>query len=102
MIRLNTHRIHYDGISVVGSSGSDPSDIARVLEIMANGLIDPGNHVVKCGGLDAAPSLIRAVRRHEIDGKGVIYPHVRSSLFDADGWNLEKERRFLADALVGF
>jgi len=95
MIRVDTHRIHYDGVSVVGSSGSDPSDIASVLDMMAKGLIEPGIHVVKCGGLDAALPLIRAVRRREIDGKGVIYPHARSPLFDVSGWNLEKEKEFL-------
>ncbi|MFQ6094967.1 MAG: zinc-binding dehydrogenase [Candidatus Bathyarchaeia archaeon] len=102
IIKVDTHRIHYDGVSVVGSSGSDPSDIAQVLDMMAKGLIDPGNHVVKCGGLDAALSLIRAVRRREIDGKGVIYPHARSPLFNVEGWNREKEREFLEEALVSF
>jgi len=95
MIQVDTHRIHYDGVTAVGSSGSDPSDIARALEMIAEGLIDPGNYVVKCGGLDAALSLIRAVRNREIDGKGVIYPHTRSPLFDVEGWNLEKERKYL-------
>jgi len=100
MIQVDTHRIHYDGVTVVGSSGSDPSDVARVLDMMSKGLIDPGNYVVKCGGLDAAVSLIRAVRNREIDGKGVIYPHARRSLFDVEGWNLEKEKEFLEEALV--
>jgi len=102
MILVDTHRIHYDSVSIVGSSGSDPSDIALVLDMMAKGLIDPGNHIVKCGGLDAALPLIRAVRRREIDGKGVIYPHARSPLFDIAGWNLEKEREFLEESLVSF
>lgn len=100
MIQVDTHRIHYDGVTVVGSSGSDPSDVARALDMMSKGLIDPGNYVVKCGGLDAAVSLIRAVRNREIDGKGVIYPHARHPLFSVEGWNLEKEREFLEDALV--
>jgi len=100
MIQVDTHRIHYEGVSVVGSSGSDPSDVARVLDMMAEGLIDPGNYLVKCGGLDAAASLIQAVRSREIDGKGVIYPHTSRSLFDVEAWNLEKERRFLESALV--
>jgi len=100
MIQLDTHRIHYDGVSVVGSSGSDPSDVARVLDMMADGLIDPGNYLVKCGGIDAAASLIGAVRRHQIDGKGVIYPHAEHQLFDAEKWNLHKERDFLEEALV--
>lgn len=102
MIQVDTHRIHYDSVSVVGSSGSDPSDIARVLSMMGKSLIDPGNHVAKCGGLDAALSLIRAVRRREIDGKGVIYPHAKRPLFDVDGWNLEKERQLLERTSVSF
>jgi len=85
---------------IVGSSGSDPSDAARALEMIAEGSIDPGNYVVKCGGLDAAVSLIRAVRNREIDGKGVIYPHTRSALFDVEEWNLEKEKRFLEEKLI--
>ena len=100
MIQVDTHRIHYDSVSVVGSSGSDPSDIAKVLDMLGKDLIDPGNHVVKCGGLDAALSLIGAVRAREIDGKGVIYPHVRSPLFDIDGWHLQQEKEFLESALV--
>jgi len=102
MIQVDTHRIHYDSVSVVGSSGSDPSDVARVLDMMAEGLIDPGNYLVKCGGLDAAVSLIRAVRNREIDGKGAIYPHTRHLLFDIEGWNLKNEKSFLEDTLMSY
>lgn len=95
MIQLDTHRIHYDSVSVVGSSGSDPSDVARVLDMMAAGLIDAGNYVVMCGGIDAAASLIRTVRRHETEGKGVIYPHAEQQLFDVEKWSPQKEKDFL-------
>jgi len=100
MIQLDTHRVHYDGIIVTGSSGSDPSDIARAITLIADGSIDPGNYVVKCGGLDAAIPLMQAVRRQEIDGKGVIYPHARAPLFDVSGWNIERERMFLDSNLI--
>jgi threonine dehydrogenase-like Zn-dependent dehydrogenase len=100
MIRVDTHRIHYDSITMVGSSGSDPSDVARALKMIADGLINPGNYVVRCGGMDAATSLIRSVRQKEIDGKGVIYPHTRSPLFRVNGWNLERERVYLNNNLI--
>jgi threonine dehydrogenase-like Zn-dependent dehydrogenase len=100
MIQIDTHRIHYDGITAVGSSGSDPSDVAEVLEMVAKGLINPGNYVIKCGGLDAAISLIQAFRHQEIDGKGVIYPHTKSPLLNSDDWNLEKERNYLEEKLT--
>jgi len=99
-IKVDTHRIHYDGITAVGSSGSDPSDIAKVLKMIAEGLIDPGNYIVKCGGMGSALSLIQAVRRKEIDGKGVIYPHAESDLFDAERWSLQKEVEFLESHLI--
>jgi len=53
---------------------------------------------VKCGGLDSASSLVQAVRRHEIDGKGVIYPQAEHSLFDVEKWDLEKERNLLDES----
>ncbi len=102
MIQVDTHRIHYDGVMAVGSSGSDPSDVSRALDMIAEGLVDPANYLVKYGGLDAAVSLIQAVRHVEIDGKGVIYPHTRSMLFNAENWNLKKERRFLEENIVGY
>ncbi|MEM3014055.1 MAG: zinc-binding dehydrogenase [Candidatus Bathyarchaeia archaeon] len=100
MIQLDTHRVHYDGVTAVGSSGSDPSDVARALEMISDGTIDPGNYVVKCGGLDAAISLLRDVRNQKIYGKGVIYPHTRSLLFDIKAWNLAKERDYMEKNLL--
>ncbi len=100
LIQVDARRIHYDGVSVVGSSGSDPSDVAQVLEMMAAGIIDPGNYIVKCGGLDSAIALIQALRERKIDGKGVIYPHTKVPLIDIQGWNGEKEREFLESHLV--
>jgi threonine dehydrogenase-like Zn-dependent dehydrogenase len=100
MVKIDTHRIHYDGISIVGSSGSEPSHVAATLRMMSESLIDPGNYVVKCGGLDAAIPLIHAVRQRQINGKGVIYPHTRSQLFDVKGWSLNKEKAFLKEHLV--
>ena len=94
-LQLDTHRVHYDEVTIVGSSGSDPSDIATALDMIAKGLIDPRNYVVKCGGLDSAISLIKAMRRRMIDGKGIIYPHVRHPLFDVERWGPEEERKFL-------
>ncbi len=100
MVKIDTHRIHYDGISIVGSSGSEPLHVAATLRMMSEALIDPGNYVVKCGGLDAAIPLIHAIRQRRINGKGVIYPHTRSQLLDVEGWSLNKEKAFLKEHLV--
>lgn len=100
VVRIDSHRIHYDGVSIVGSSGSEPRHVAVTLRMIGGSLIDPGNYVEKCGGMDAAVSLIHALRRRQINGKGVIYPHARSPLFGVEGWSLKKEKAFLEKHLV--
>lgn len=98
MIQVDARRIHYDSISVVGSSGGDPSDIAETLELLAARKIQPGNYVAAVGGLDAARDLIEAVRAQRLEGKGVIYPSVRRPLMEVDAWSAEQEREILAGA----
>jgi threonine dehydrogenase-like Zn-dependent dehydrogenase len=95
MIQVDARRIHYDSIAVVGSSGSDPSDIVETLELLAARKIQPGNYVAAVGGLDAARDLIEAVRAQRLEGKGVIYPSVRRPLLEVDAWSAEQERELL-------
>ncbi len=92
MIEVDARRIHYDSISVVGSSGSDPSDIAEALELIAEGSLQPGKYVSAVGGLDAARDLIEAVREQRMEGKGIIYPHRRRALEEIEGWSAEQEQ----------
>jgi L-iditol 2-dehydrogenase len=92
MLSLDGRRIHYDSVIAVGSSGGGPSDVASALALLDDGTIDAGNFIAAVGGLDAAEDLIRALRAQELDGKGVIYPHVRSPLQPVDGWDAERER----------
>lgn len=95
MIEVDARRIHYDSISVAGSSGSDPSDIAQVLTMLGEGKIQPGKYVAAVGGLNAARDLVEAVREQRLEGKGVIYPGLRQRLQETDGWSAEQERRLL-------
>jgi len=95
MISVDARRIHYESISVVGSSGSDPSDIAETLELLAARKIQPGNYVAAAGGLDAARDLIEAVRAQRMEGKGVIYPGARRPLAEVESWSAEQEQEIL-------
>ncbi len=99
MIAIDARRIHYDSITAVGSSGGDPSDVAKALGLIADGTIEAGNYIAAVGGLEAARDLIVAVREQRLDGKGVIYPHARGPLQMTEGWDTEKEERFLAENL---
>ncbi len=95
LITVDTRRIHYDSISMVGSSGGDPSDVHAVMSLLEKGEISPELYVKRVGGLDAAVDLIRLVRTQSFFGKGLIYPRLRHPLFAVDSWSREKEAEFL-------
>lgn len=95
LIKVDTRRIHYDNISMVGSSGGDPSDVHAVMKLLEKGDISPEPYVKRVAGLDAALELIKAVKAQEFFGKGLIYPHIRHPLFAVDSWSREKEGEFL-------
>ena len=99
LITVDTRRIHYDGISMVGSSGGDPSDVRAVMGLLESGEISPELYVRRVGGLDAALGLVRAVKGQEFFGKGLIYPHVRGPLRAVGGWSAAEEAEFLENNL---
>jgi L-iditol 2-dehydrogenase len=98
LIQLDTVRVHYDDIKVVGSSGGSPADIAEALRMIASGEIDVGRHMTIVGSLDQLPRALQMVKNTETDGKIVLYPHIRQTdLIAAKGWRQEDELRFLQE-----
>ena len=95
VISVDSRRIHYDSVTAVGSSGGDPSDVAKALSLLADGAVEAGSYIGAVGGLDAAMALIEAVRAQRPDGKGVIYPQVRRGLQIVAGWDAAREMDFL-------
>jgi len=95
LITIDTRRIHYDSISMVGTSGGDPSDVQAVMKMLEAREISPERYVRRVGGLDAALGLVKSIRAQEFFGKGLAYPHVRQALFPVDGWSFEQENEFL-------
>jgi threonine dehydrogenase-like Zn-dependent dehydrogenase len=95
LIALDARRVHYDSISVVGSSGGDPSDVATALQLLCDGTIEAGHYIAAVGGLDAARDLVVAVREQRLEGKGVIYPSLRLPLREVEGWSDEQEKALL-------
>ncbi len=96
IISVDSRRIHYDSVMAVGSSGGDPSDVAKALSLLADGTIEAGSYIAAVGGLDAASDLVEAVRAQKLDGKGVIYPQVRGPLRAVEGWDRDREAELLA------
>jgi L-iditol 2-dehydrogenase len=96
LVPMNTTVIHYAEINVTASSGGSPWDIARALELMARGEVDPSAHITRIGDLDHAIEFLKMVKRQELDGKAIVYPHRRTSEIRAiDAWRGEHERGYL-------
>ena len=96
IIDLDTLRVHYDDIRVVGSSGGSPADITETLRMVAAGEFDPGLHMTMVGSLDQAPRALEMVKKTETEGKIVLYPHIRSTpLTPATHWKRSDEQTFL-------
>ena len=60
---LNLYRVHYDGIHVVGTAGSIPSDMTDVLELMEEHKINPGAIVSHILGLKALEETLYAMEK---------------------------------------
>jgi threonine dehydrogenase-like Zn-dependent dehydrogenase len=98
IIDLDTLRVHYDDIRVVGSSGGSPADIVETLRMVAAGEFDPGLHMTMVGSLDQAPRSLEMVKNTETEGKIVLYPNISPTpLTPARKWRRSDEEAFLRE-----
>jgi threonine dehydrogenase-like Zn-dependent dehydrogenase len=96
IVGLDTIAIHYKAINVTGSSGGSPWDIARALELMASGQINPAVHITRIGDLEHAIDLLKMVKAQQIDGKAIVYPHRRTKeIRTVQSWTAEDEQVYL-------
>ncbi len=97
-LQLDALDVHYREIRVVGSSGGDPGDMIATLRAIAGGAIDPGNYVAAVGSLDNAVTVLEMIRRGAMDGKAILYPHIRPTPLRAvNRWSKDAERALLAE-----
>lgn len=97
-IPLDTLRVHYDDICIVGSSGGTPADIAETLGLVSNGNFEVCRHMTMVGSLDQLPRALEMVKNTETDGKIVLYPHVRPTpLRPAKNWTKIEEDAFMGE-----
>ena len=97
-IPLDTLRVHYDEMKVVGSSGGTPADMLATLKLIAHGDFDVARHMALVGSLDQLPRALEMIKKTETEGKIVLYPHIRATpLQAAVGWTGQDERAFLAE-----
>jgi threonine dehydrogenase-like Zn-dependent dehydrogenase len=98
VLPFDTSLVHYREIVITGSSGGSPWDMVRTLELMAQKKIDPASHITRIADLEHAIDILNQIRRREIDGKAVIYPHRRiPRIQEVMRWTAEDESRYLQD-----
>jgi len=97
-VPFDTLVIHYSEVNVTGSSGGYPWDMVCTLDLMCNGQIEPSSHITCIGDLDHAPDLLRIVKRQEINGKAVVYPHRRAEeILSVERWTSADEALYLIE-----
>ncbi|MDD5687825.1 MAG: alcohol dehydrogenase catalytic domain-containing protein [Elusimicrobia bacterium] len=96
LLNIDNIKVHYDEIKVAGSSGGDPYDYIETLEAIKNGDINAGNYVAGVGSLDNAVDVLKMIRDNKIQGKAILYPHIKNMKFEqVNNWSKEKEETLL-------
>lgn len=99
IVGFDTIAIHYKAVNVTGSSGGSPWDIARTLELMRSGQIDPAVHITRVGDLEHSIEFLKMIKAQQLDGKAIVYPHRRADTIQAvQAWTAEDERQYLQGA----
>ncbi len=100
ILELDAIKVHYQEIKIVGSSGGEPSDMAATLDSIAENHIDPGNYVAGIGSLDNAIDVLKMIKETRIDGKGILYPHIKQKPLEmVEYWDHQSEEKLLDEML---
>lgn len=101
ILQVDALKVHYQEIKLVGSSGGEPSDMTATLQSIHKGEIDPGNYVAAVGSLDNAIDVLKMIKETKIDGKAILYPHIKHKPLEmVNHWDKNKEIKLLNDCLV--
>jgi threonine dehydrogenase-like Zn-dependent dehydrogenase len=100
LLQVDALKVHYQEIKLVGSSGGEPSDMAATLEAIYKNDIDPGNYVAGVGSLDNAIDVLKMIKETKIDGKAILYPHIKHTPLRMVGhWDKKQEVELLNSCL---
>ena len=100
ILEIDNIRIHYEEIKVTGSSGGDVGDYIETLKSIKNNDIDTGNYVAAVGSLDNAVRVLNMIKENKIQGKAILYPHIRKTgLKIVNNWDAKAENKYLEENL---
>jgi threonine dehydrogenase-like Zn-dependent dehydrogenase len=101
ILELDALAVHYREIKIVGSSGGEPSDMVASLDAVAKGVLDAGSYVAAVGSLDNAVTVLNMIKEGKMDGKAILYPHIRSMpLRPVEYWSGADEKKLLKEYTV--
>lgn len=97
IIGIDMRRVHYDEIVITGSSGGNWADTVKTLELLHEGKIRVGTQIRLVGDLSHAIEFLRLVKFGKVDGKAIVYPHIKLNepIEVEDEWTREKESELL-------
>jgi hypothetical protein len=101
---VNLNDMHYGQWTLLATSGSPIESLRRVLDMAAEGTIDPNNSVAAVGGLGCLKEGVDLTHQGVYPGRIVIYPQIDMPLTpvtDLSGgrWTRQAEDRLLAERL---
>ena len=96
LVALRSGLIHYDEVTLVGSSGGIPWDIARAIELISTKEIAPEVHITRVCDLEDVPDILKLMQANQLDGKAITYPHIHlESQILTSTWTNEDEQRLI-------
>ncbi len=97
IIGIDMRRVHYDEIVITGSSGGNWPDTVKALELLHEGKVRVGTQIRLVGGLSHAIEFLRLVKSGKVDGKAIVYPHIKldEPMRVEDEWTRERETGLL-------
>ncbi len=100
IIGIDMRRVHYDEIVITGSSGGNWADTVQALKLLHDGKIRVGTQISLVGDLSHAVEFLKLVKSGKVDGKAIVYPHIKLSepIEVEDEWTKEKEAELLNKA----
>ncbi len=101
-VPVDMRKVHYDESMITGSSGGNPYDTKRTLELIYQGNMNMGSRVRLVGDLSHAIDFLKLLKDGKVDGKAVIYPHTEldKPLEVDDNWTVDREREHLEKHLI--
>ena len=104
-IALNLNDMHYGQWTLLATSGSPIESLRQVLDLAAEGRINPNNAVAAVGGIGCVKEGVDHTHKGTFPGRIVIYPQIKmpltpvAELTGGGPWTAKAEAKLLEEKL---